>query len=259
MAEWREEQHPRRPDGRFRRKGGGWAQAVSDTVGERRGEHRPVRADSIADDLTAEDWARLASLIGPDRYEGPDQALGEIYQMQGFHARPEVVSDQELSRRIEQDGWVEMWRGFGAEVAGGVEHHEQFRDSEQHWPGIGVFGNGTYFSSSVREGVNYASGGLDSRDPDQPDLFPSLARAALRPDARVIDWDPDLKDLSAPYREGNYAAEQDGPRMDVMFDLGRAAALLGFDVIRAHRTRAGVSRYNYVVLNRSAIAIREPS
>jgi hypothetical protein len=256
-TKWREEQHPRRADGRFRRKTGGWVEAVADAVGASRGEHQPVRAHSIADDLTAEDWARLASLVGPDKYEGPDQALGEIYRMQGYHALPEVVPDQELDQRIGQ-GWIEIWRGFG-EAHHGQEYHRQFREGDQHWPGIGVFGNGTYFTTSVAEGVRYASSALDVRDPDRPDLYPALARAAIRPDARVIEWDPDLKVLSAPYRQGYYAAEQDGPQMDVMFDLGRAAALLGFDVIHTVRTNAstGERRHNYVVLNRSVLAIRE--
>lgn len=257
MADWREEQHPRDKRGRFRAKTG-WAQTVSDAIGSGRGEHQPVRATSIADDLTPEDWRRLAGLLSSDKWEGPDQSLGEIYRMQGFHARPEVVSADELDRRVAA-GWARVWRGFGEEGEGSVEYLRQFREGDQHYPGIGVFGNGTYFTSSVAEGVRYASSALDVRDPDRPESYPALARAAIRPDARVVEWDPDLKQMSAPYRTGSYASDQDGPRMDVMHDLGRAAALLGFDVIHTYRVNAstGERRHNYVVLNRSVLAVQE--
>lgn len=250
---WDESQHPRHDDGRFKRKGapGGWVEAISDSM--TRG-YTPARGRDIRGQVDPE-WPVPRGEQGE-----PDLALGEIAEMQGFTGRPEVVDRAEMDRRVAA-GWPEMWRGVSeytvresdnagsrTRTVSAAENVEQFRSGD-YYPGVGIFGSGTYASVDPQTALGYVSGSLG----DDYANTPGIARIALRPDARVVDFDELLAqhpDLEAPRRPQDRA---------VLQDLGRLAAALGYDAIsvRPRNKAYGDRTMYYVILNRTAVAVQE--
>jgi hypothetical protein len=273
---WDERDHPRDEAGRFRDKTGAWVTAISDAIETRQTGHTPARGRDLTDSGDV-DWGGLAEVVrsqSGDNFneQAPDQALGQIYQAQGYHGRPRVVSREEMDRLVGQ-GWVEIWRGH-AGVATSVEQAsertEMYRSGDQHYPGQGIYGNGSYFGP-LRRAREYAkfdvvafrrdfpgdSGSFEAADAafDDPHgpYWHGLTRAVLPPDARVID----KQDAVAFYREhiGRASREERSDRQWVLADLGRASALRGYDAIRVE-TGNGDEVY-YVVLNRSILVVQE--
>ena len=251
---WVEGQHPRREDGRFRRKGapGGWVETVSDSM--TRG-HTPTRGRDVRGEIDPS-WPVPRGERGE-----PDPALGEIVKLQGFDGLPEVISRDEMDRRV-ASGWSEVWRGLEeyrvresdqagsrTRVVSAVDNAEQYR-SGPYYPGVGVFGSGTYASVDPQTALAYVSGPLG----EDYASTPGIVRIALRPDARVIDFDDLLEqypDLDVPRRPG---------QRGVLQDAGRLAAALGYDAIGAQPRNANYrdGRIMYwVILNRTAVAVQE--
>jgi len=290
-VKWREADHPRAPDGEFTSKAG-WAGQIVSAIAGRRGEHQRVAGRDIRTKL---DYADLSQdMPGVVTSSGrPDNALGKIVAMQGFDGRPEVVSQAEMDHRV-ANGWTELWRGVSGHYVdppdlynGDVKHvtarenAESFRTGD-YYPGVGIFGNGTYTTTRHEEAFGY---GADE----------GMIRMALRPDARVVDWDElqkiahkyfggvypeairergtnrvlaatgagmsleEAKRLREPYRQ---LSDRLGERSAVLRDAGRLAAAMGFDAIavqpRNENFRDGRIMY-HVVLNRTAVAVQEAS
>lgn len=251
---WDESEHPRDGRGRFRDKDaiGGWVEAVSDSMV--RG-HVPVRGRDLHEQFAGERPPGIG-------FGQPDPLLGRILAAQGFDGPPEVVTREEMDRRIAA-GWPEMWRGVGdvdihrSDETGSrtirvsaAENAEQFRTGPLY-PGSGVFGNGTYASVNPETALGYSAGtplGADYH------TTPGLLRIALRPDARVIDFDELLE--MHPHLAVGYRDEDKG----ALDDVGRFAAALGYDAIAAQPRNAnyrdGRIMY-YVILNRTAVIVQE--
>lgn len=271
---WREEQHPRRPrgsrGGEFvgRHRALGWADVVSDEIGMGRGEHVRTRGVGLHELLTPDDWSDLSRRTRLDSVQ--DEALADIYRRQGFHAPPEVLSREQIDQRV-ADGWVETWRGFGGAlyhpsgttpttVEQGTTYAQDYRTGDKHHAGKGMYGNGTYSSDEKEEGAIYA--GWDpvydaERKPvDLPDRMSALGRILISPQARIVDED----ELRRLHMEATPRGTQ-SDQLYTMRDLGRTAALLGYDVIRGRRGESRIPgrdhRYNYIILNRSATAVEQ--
>jgi hypothetical protein len=257
---WREQDHPRDGRGRFAEKaGGGWARQVSAQLGGADGFYRP--AGDASDRL---DYERLHQLpVGGGLGYHPDQILGAIYEEQGFHGPPEVVTRAELERRVTEDGWILLYRGIGSGGAGFSttnadrarlmrERAEQFRGAGEHYPGTGVRGSGTYTTDSPDDAQQYT-------EPDEdhewgPDRWPGLLRMALRPDARIVDWeeiDGAWQSLVERLQSSGLSPERYEAAFGVLADEGRRAAALGYDAIRLRRGS------RYMILNRTALAVQK--
>jgi hypothetical protein len=282
MRRWNEQDHPRDRRGRFRGKtGGDWAGAIADGIGEALTGHRPARGQ----DLTRSDqvdWAGLAAQVRAESGDnfienGPDSVLGRIYEMQGYHGKPRVVSREEMDRLIGDGGYVEMWRGmagFGATPELSNQRAEEFRSDPSHRPGRGIYGNGSYFAADFDVVRGYARfddqradrefGAKNFEAQDQLYFDPhsgywtGLVRAALPPDARVLN----IREAQDWYRQ-NIAGDgrdrdQWSDRTWVLADEGRAAAMRGYDAIRVPDDYgAGRGSDYYVLLNRSALVVQE--
>lgn len=283
--DWRERDHPRDPDGQFTDKSG-WAQALVGQLvpGD---SYRPGR------DITGElDWAAVAQKAPPSDVSifsaastRMDDMLGEIYQQQGYHGKPSVVKREQMDRLV-KEGWTELWRGVSHPDPGRrAAYAQQFRTGDEHRPGLGGRGNGTYTSRNPREAQSYttpderwhmtlvkredgshAHAYVDPDDPDAPPVYPGvdpadtrrypgLLRMALRPDARLITW-RELEDMwpikqreSLIAVEGGWEVDED--RMSVIADEGRLAAALGYDAI----IRPGSD--HIIILNRTAVVVQE--
>lgn len=202
----------------------------------RRIKTKPYEGKASPKHTRVEDWFDKGDLIGDERGDGPgDSRLGNIWREQGFDGPPKAVSDEELDKEIE-GGAIELFRGLHGPKA--LEYAEQFIGGDEHFPGLGVYGNGTYTTPSSNFASRYASrGGV-------------LLRMALPKDARIIDA-PELFNLSQQAKndlQGNPGVD---PRVrDAMSDPGRLASMLGYDAIRVPTTPT-----EYIILNRTAVSV----
>jgi hypothetical protein len=262
---WDRSKHPRWPrgseppppgakGGRFMSKehvAGGWAETVSDRVGRKRGEHERARGRDIREEIDYAELDGLVRISGAGRRAGQqDQALAAIYDAQGFHGKPEVVSEAELDRRI-ANGWIEVWRGFGGPPEG-TEYAEAFRSGDRHYAGLGVHGNGTYAASG--SDAEYQAGTYTHKVPGssmEPNRG-SLVRMAIPDGANLINMN-DIRFVQEV--RGDYGIRDPlrAARGRVLSDDGRLAAAMGYDGMALERDGRGI----YVIFNRSILAVQE--
>lgn len=254
---WRERDHPRDRRGRFAdTPGGGWASAVSDALG---GHHRAIgqdrRAELDHDDLNARIQKYRDEIQARGNERGvEDTALTEVYHAQGYHGLPEMVSQDEMSRRLAA-GWIETYRGFGTE-----DYAQMFDEGDHHYGGLGIYGNGTY-TGAFGEARHYAMDwrptrrdmtmGEEEAEFDDYRTWEGLRRMAIHPDARIITADELRRIFLDTY---GYPDENPGPEGLAMRDPGRLAAALGYDAI--YRENSGIDDF-WIILNRTAVAVEK--
>lgn len=238
-----------------------------------------VRGRSIVDDFDYD-----AATVGPSGSHFskgvPDTWLGAIQKAQGFDGKPKVVTRQEMDEAV-RDGATQVFRAV-SQTDGGktpAELAEQYRRGDLY-PGTGVYGNGTYATPQREVAVKYG----DEK---------TMLRIALRRDARVISIEDlnklrsrtgitataskmaddrqaelnrvDPKDTAAVKAimdKYEKLAERQGSRSRVAQDLGRVAALLGYDAIYVPNDYRGTAakfddQTEYVILNRTATIVEE--
>lgn len=259
MSDWRERDHPRDEDGRFRGKSG-WASAVVAQMMP--GGHRYVQGQDRREEIDIEELAQQAEALSAaiqangSEWGLPDDGLRGIYALQGYHGKPEVLTELEMDHRILAEGWEQVWRGFGKVNANRQsEYLEAFRSGEEHWPGLGIYGNGTYTAEKFSEARHYSEwtrprqGMSFEEEDDAYDDYrshPGIARIAINPEARAIYY-YDVARLLRADREGK------GERWArAMGDVGRYAALLGYDYITTDTEQI-------IILNRTAVAVQGAS
>ncbi len=258
---WRETDHPRDRHGRFT---DSWAGDILERLvpgGHRRVSGRDRRDEVDIPGLAAKAEALSAEIQDRGSEWGlPDEGLREIYQMQGFDGKPEILSELEMDHRITAEGWQQVWRGFGKVGADRQsEYLEAFRSGEDHWPGLGIYGNGTYTATAFSEARQYAEWTRPRQDmtfEEEDELYDDyrthtgIARIAIDPEARGINYF-DLANLYRTERE-----ERNDPVWTrAMGDLGRYAATRGYDYVFMNDDEIGAGQL--VVLNRTAVAIQE--
>ena len=209
------------------------------------------------------------------RIPGNPVSLEKIYEVQGFNAKPELVrsrADLENRKDIlrESDGRpLVLYRGVTEEG-----YARQFQgsgpDGGKHFPGQGVYGNGTYAASAggnVRESrwitdgnydqtaqrtaISYAAGGQGAGN--------RVTAFALRKDANVVQFEGE----TTSQRDNKYyewrreITRQAKEKFGIDFnDHGEAAAAMG---IHAYRVPMSDSEDYWVILNRGAvIAAQDP-
>ena len=186
--------------------------------------------------------------------------LGEIYKAQGYDAKPVIVATRDdLARRndvmkradgeplimyrgVTEQKFADQFRGLGSE--GGV-----------HFPGQGIYGNGTYAAAGVSgKGKNDSvaqktarayAGGADGNEQ-------RVTAFAFRNDAKVKTFKGGTQDE----RFNNYAEWQRNIMQEAtnkigapVFDTGHAAAIMG---VHAYQVPQGYDEDYFVILNRGA-------
>lgn len=269
---WREADHPRNPNsGEFVSKEG-WATKVSAAL---QPYFRPRQGRDIRGELDYEKLAERVEATARGTAVG-DLALGDIYEAQGFHGRPRLVSAAEMDQLL-ASGHTELFRGiadadrFGPQAGlTGADFAIQFRKGDTHYPGLGMHGNGSYTTTWQLEARGYSDPG-DSKFRDSAfedsKHWPGVVRMALPPNARVISQS-ELRSLharelarSAPHESWQRAYA----RRQVMADAGRFAAALGYDAIDlGPMSTAGTqivgapkTRNHYIILNRSILTVQD--
>lgn len=174
-----------------------------------------------------------------------DLALRDIYERQGFDGLPEVIPADQWDQFLKDNkDHIPAFRGVRARRYGdpATERVEAFRSGD-YWPGVGMYGNGTYTSSVRKGGEMYA------------DDETGLIEMAIRPDAKILDWrrtgkrfDPTAIDIEP---SDAYDFEE------VFRDPGRAAAMQGYDVMVIEQRDSDIpgEKY-YVILNRTAVVVK---
>lgn len=187
--------------------------------------------------------------------------LRKIYEDQGFNAKPELVATaNDLAKRKDlltnMDGTnVVLYRGVTTQ-----EFSDQFKglgpDGGNHFPGRGIFGNGSYAGAPSFEnpggtadaGKNVAAAYTGERK----NLATKVTAFGLRKDANVATFEGSgYNERSLAYdrwfdRTLKDAEEKTGYKFN---DVGEAAAALG---IHAYQVPQRDGDY-YVVLNRGAV------
>jgi hypothetical protein len=186
-----------------------------------------------------------------------------LYKMQGYNARPEVVpSRRDLEGREDlvkgQDGKaLVLWRGVTS-----VEFSDQFKGAgprgDVHYPGQGIYGNGTYAAShspdttnkrsAFKEAVSYAGWGDEDKDR-------RMTAFGIRKDANIVqfegkDWVERGSKFDSWKKETIKKAEEETGRS--FHDIGEASAALG---IHAYRVPQGREEDFWVILNRGALVV----
>lgn len=235
-----------------------------------------VKGRSLVDDF---DYDGTVKGINWSNSPG-DPWLGAIQKAQGFDGKPKVVTRQEMDQLV-RGGATEVFRAVrgGAGSKTPADLTEEYRTGPLH-PGLGVYGNGTYTSPQRETAKKYG----DEK---------TMLRMALRRDARVISYadllklrprtgitasaakladdrqaeldkvDPaDTKAIQAIIDKYAALAARQGGRSQVAGDIGRVAALLGYDAIyipggyRGKGSKAD-GQTEYVILNRTATIVEE--
>jgi hypothetical protein len=186
-----------------------------------------------------------------------------LYKMQGYNARPEVVpSRKDLEDRKDlvkgRDGKaLILWRGVTS-----VEFADQFKGAgprgDVHYPGQGIYGNGTYAAShspdttnkrsALKEAESYAGWGDENKDR-------RMTAFGIRKDANIVqfkgrDWAERGQKYDTWKKETIKKAEEETGR--VFHDIGEASSALG---IHAYRVPQGREEDFWVILNRGALVV----
>lgn len=216
---------PRDPDGKW---GDGVGPSGADVVAGYTAAARTSIGDWPDDDITE-------VLAAPRDDLEKDPRLLELWRKQGFTGKPTVVSKEEFDAL--GDDHTRVFRGLHGAMGGksGAEYAEEYRTADEPYPGLGIFGNGTYTTTREDKADKYAHEDTKGRPG-------GLLRMALIPDARVATIDDLEKVLDSGDLTGDVADL-------VGDDTGKLATMLGYDAFRR--------RDNIVVLNRTALIVQE--
>lgn len=234
-----------------------------------------VQGHDLTDNFDYRHLAQLSRQGG-----GSDPALAEIARLQGFDGPPQILDDAGLENLVAAGG-VRLWRGV--ESSGGrsaADYAHDYRTGPAHYGHGGARGNGIYFGTESEVADHYSNGSLAGQ-----------VYAVLKPDAKVIDWEDAKANVSKQVHDANVhgnklvqalkAATRAGGRgkdpeqaykqaydtyrtwndnkdvrHQVLGDVGRLAAVQGYDAIRITNTGRPWGPY-YIVLNRTATATED--
>lgn len=178
-----------------------------------------------------------------------------VLEEQGFNGKPRVVSAEEYENLV-KNGAQPIHRGIAADTPEQVDAYtHQFMHGDDPFIGKGMFGDGTYFSSTREVGEGFSKENREGKAISHGKVID----AALDPQAKVIDLAGvrALEQRTFPNGHGNYP-------QDFYDDMGAFAASQGYDaiVIRNPKLswRPDAERVNadyYLVLNRTAVIVKE--
>jgi len=206
-----------------------------------------------------------------------DGGLTEMAKMRGWKT-PQVGTAGQVQDKIDS-GWIEIWRGvkankgfrydaMGSSPAGvvppktGEEIFAETRYDPEAGFGTGIYGNGLYFSVDERAAKVYAK-----TPPGAP--RGAYTRAALKPDAKIIEYDELIRQQRAWQLEQARLGTTQALIWGFASDPGRWAAMRGYEVIRVPAGRSDgalitidgkrreLNAEQYVILNREVMMMEE--
>ena len=210
----------------------------------------------------------------PDRNGYEDYLLKEIYKYNGYDGLPQLFDKPEFDKLA--DTHIISYRG----MAGAGDKAEQFVTdfkTGSYYAGNGVYGNGTYSSSSLKTALSYADGleknvvsiGIPSDykfiqagdlNTDLYDKFFSMLNKEEKIYRTALT--EKVKAMNLPFEESQKIIEEKlqpwKNLASVTNNGGRFAALFGYDGIEVEVSTGEFStppESYYILLNRSKLAV----
>jgi hypothetical protein len=241
-----------------------------------------VKGRSIVDDFDYDGAVSDAphNIVGSGLGGGKaDEWLGAIRKAQGFDGKPKVVTKLEMDDAV-HSGATQVFRAV--KPTGGktpAQLTEEYRSGDL-FPGTGVYGAGTYVSPQRETAKKYGDEATmlrialrrDARVISYPDLLKlrprtgitaSAAKLADERQAELKKVDPtDTAAIKAILEKYEVLSSRQGSRSRIAGDIGRVAALLGYDAIYIPGDYRGAGsksdgQTEYVILNRTATIVEE--
>jgi SPP1 gp7 family putative phage head morphogenesis protein len=211
-----------------------------------------LESEGYPTELTISEAAALIKDL-PKPSEQGDPKLGALQEAMGFNRLPELVTEEELESR-KAKGWIGVYRGvrdLNAKDFLAPQLVEQFKTGS-HYPGIGIYGNGTYTTTNIVTAGNYAEG-----------RTANLMTMAIDPTAKIIDYEKAselmLDALQKRENEVGWREIKVQPEYDLFKDVGKFAVTMGYDAISVERggtsATGGNKEIYYVILNRTKVAV----
>jgi hypothetical protein len=242
---------------------------------------RPVVGRNISEGF---DYPELQAT--PSRGDRGDWRMHAIQEQQGFNGQPDTVTSEEFDRAVASGEIIQTYRGFNGEAA--ADFAEAYKSGD-HFPGGGVYGAGTYVAVNL-EDANLGAGRWYPESTNG-----EVIRIGIRRDAKMVrlkklvaehrKFERDHADelaaedaaLSAVkkrmmaeaareattegrkrvYDSYESALAEAAPMRSVTKDIGRFAALRGYDVIDVRNDDE--LQPQLVVLNRTATVVERAS
>ena len=222
-------------------------------------------------DVATKGWA---SNHPPSEYidtkKNGDMVLTDIYAARGYHAKPEIMSKDDIKDYIKTNNTPELYRGMGNSSSGqsGADKQTRFAEDDLHFAGLGVLGNGTYaaetpknnparYNTGLSVARSYARGGGG-------DLTGTCVRMTLKKGTKTASVETirkEQRDFRAKLN-GDIDIEKDFLQQlfDITEDTGRFAALRGYEAWydnTGNSSGASPIEPYWVVVNRGQIIIQK--
>ena len=181
-------------------------------------------------------------------YVNPKDVMDLIYDVQGFNQKPELISMAQFEQYGDQ-GELQLFRGIGPGPSGDRQYADDFIQGEKHFPGEGIFGNGTYTAAGRNSDGGWDNERAYMEAEDYAGPRGTVVQMTLRRGSRVATYEQ-IQREQRQYQERLIGQRKiPKPHLD---DPGAFAAASGYDALVVHG-----GRY-VVVLNRGALRIVKP-
>ena len=222
-------------------------------------------------DITNNGWAKdHARHDYVDTKKNGDMVLTDIYTARGYHAKPEMMSKDDIKDYIKTNNTPELYRGMGKSSSGqsGADKQTRFAEDDLHFAGLGVLGNGTYAAETPKNNpARYNTGLRVARSYAQQgggDLTGTCVRMTLKKGTKTASIETIKKEQKGFYMKllssSSVSPQQRKKLLDITDDIGRFAALRGYeawyDNTGMHSGGTPISPY-WVVVNRGQIIIQK--
>jgi hypothetical protein len=198
------------------------------------------------------EFEELADQATIEQAQNPAWVMRQIYKKQGFHKKPDVVSD-EVFQTIEGET---QYRGI-VETRGNGELKRLFKEGPSHYPGTGIYGNGTYITPAPRVARAYSSSD-------------SLLNMKIKPSAKSVEYMDIFRQAGSVGRKmADQAVEMNKSKVESerflsvklmglsrsLSDPGVYAASQGYDYMTV--TGQLAQDPQSILFNRSAVVVNE--
>jgi len=209
--------------------------------------------------------ADIDEILAQPRTGEGDRLLANLYRKQGFDGLPAVVGKEEFERLAGQRGARRFHRGMSSptemrsmrhpdpQSPGLVRDYAEELRHGNYFPGVGIFGNGTYTAygnRALETAWDYAGPQANGGQ---------VIEGLMRPGSKIVDHEALMSEHARWTNDPNnrYISRE---LKILMSDPGRFATAQGYDAIRVKRGAAGGPQWAegyLVILNRTATVIAE--
>ena len=163
------------------------------------------------DPLNDPDQGSIIVKVSKARFGTGDQRLQTLADEQGFSGKPAVLKTQEEVDQLSREGWTTVYRGTSENPS--RSYSTEFAEG-QYYPGLGIYGNGTYTSTFRSTAESYA-GNTPGR------TVGGLNEILISPDANVITYG-ELRNRRSKFKD-EISQARDKSSKDYSEELSKAS------------------------------------